>query len=156
MTSTIQVFSTTFHLIPPNKKEDERQCPSDPRVVMWPSRKIPEICQWLLLPGHLDQQEGGGGEGGEQEDGWRPPSSSSRRPPSSCHRLHWWQAGRSSHQKSPSSELMKKLRQLNIPFPIVAKKWEPRNPVPSRFSAQIRKVEARLGKLAKIRKVETN
>jgi len=39
---------------------------------------------------------------------------------------------------------------------IVAKKWEPRNPVPSRFSAQIRKVEARLGKLAKIRKVETN
>ena len=39
---------------------------------------------------------------------------------------------------------------------IVAKKWEPRNPVPSRFSGQIRKVEARLGKLAKIRKVETN
>ena len=38
---------------------------------------------------------------------------------------------------------------------IVAKKWEPRIPVPSRFSAQIRKVEARLGKLAKIRKVET-
>ena len=38
---------------------------------------------------------------------------------------------------------------------IVAKKWEPRNPVPSRFSGQIRKVEARLGKLAKIRKVET-
>ena len=39
---------------------------------------------------------------------------------------------------------------------IVGKKWEHRNPVPSRFSAQIRKVEARLGKLAKIRKVETN
>ena len=39
---------------------------------------------------------------------------------------------------------------------IVAKKWEPRNPVPGPFSAQIRKVEARLGKLAKIRKVETN
>ena len=39
---------------------------------------------------------------------------------------------------------------------IVAKKWEPGNLVPSRFSAQIRKVEARLGKLAKIRKVETN
>ena len=39
---------------------------------------------------------------------------------------------------------------------IVAKKWEPRNPVPSRFSGQIRKVEARLVKLAKIRKVETN
>ena len=38
---------------------------------------------------------------------------------------------------------------------IVAKKWEPRNPVPSRFSGQIR-IEARLGKLAKIRKVETN
>merc|ERR1712055_856837 len=37
---------------------------------------------------------------------------------------------------------------------IVAKKWEPGNLVPSRFSGQIRKVEARLGKLAKIRKVE--
>ena len=34
---------------------------------------------------------------------------------------------------------------------IVAKKWEPRNPVPGPFSAQKRKVEARLGKLAKIR-----
>ena len=39
---------------------------------------------------------------------------------------------------------------------IVAKKWEPGNLVPSRFSGQIRKVEARLGKLAKIRKVETD
>ena len=39
---------------------------------------------------------------------------------------------------------------------IVAKKWEPGNLVPSPFSGQIRKVEARLGKLAKIRKVETN
>ena len=39
---------------------------------------------------------------------------------------------------------------------IVGKKWEPENLVPSRFSGQIRKVEARLGKLAKIRKVETN
>ena len=39
---------------------------------------------------------------------------------------------------------------------IVAKKWEPGNLVPSRFSAQIRKVEARLGKLAKIRKIEIN
>ena len=44
----------------------------------------------------------------------------------------------------------------SIVLTIVAKKWEPRNPFPSRFSAQIRKVEARLGKLAKIRKVETN
>ena len=44
----------------------------------------------------------------------------------------------------------------NMPPGIVAKKWEPGNLVPSRFSAQIRKVEARLGKLAKIRKVETN
>ena len=37
---------------------------------------------------------------------------------------------------------------------IVAKKWDPGilDPVP--FSGQIRKVEARLGKLAKIRKVE--
>ena len=34
---------------------------------------------------------------------------------------------------------------------IVAEKWEP-----SRFSGQIRKVEARLGKLAKIRKVKTD
>ena len=39
---------------------------------------------------------------------------------------------------------------------IVGKKWEPGNLVPSRFLGQIRKVEARLGKLAKIRKVETN
>ena len=39
---------------------------------------------------------------------------------------------------------------------IVRKKWEPGNLVPSRFSGQIRKVEARLGKLAKIRKVETD
>ena len=38
----------------------------------------------------------------------------------------------------------------------VAKKWDPGNLDPSRFSGQIRKVEARLGKLAKIRKVETN
>ena len=38
----------------------------------------------------------------------------------------------------------------------VAKKWDPGILDPSRFSAQIRKVEARLGKLAKIRKVETN
>ena len=39
---------------------------------------------------------------------------------------------------------------------IVAKKWDPGILDPSRFSAQIRKVEARLGKLAKIRNVETN
>jgi len=37
---------------------------------------------------------------------------------------------------------------------IVAKKWDPGILDPSRFSGQIRKVEARLGKLAKIRKVE--
>ena len=36
------------------------------------------------------------------------------------------------------------------------KKWDPGILDTSRFSAQIRKVEARLGKLAKIRKVETN
>ena len=36
---------------------------------------------------------------------------------------------------------------------IVAKKWKPRNPVPGPFSAKIRKVEARLGKLRQIRKV---
>ena len=39
---------------------------------------------------------------------------------------------------------------------IVAKKWDPGILDPSRFLGQIRKVEARLGKLAKIRKVETN
>ena len=39
---------------------------------------------------------------------------------------------------------------------IVGKKWEPGNLVPSQFLGQIRKVEARLGKLAKIRKVETD
>ena len=38
----------------------------------------------------------------------------------------------------------------------VAKKCEPRNPVPGPFSAQIRKVEVRLGNLAKVRKVETD
>ena len=36
------------------------------------------------------------------------------------------------------------------------KKWEPGNLVPSRFPGQVRKVEAILGKLAKIRKIETN
>ena len=39
---------------------------------------------------------------------------------------------------------------------IVAKKLDPGILDPSRCSGQIRKVEARLGKLAKIRKVETN
>ena len=39
---------------------------------------------------------------------------------------------------------------------IVAKKWDPGILDPSRFSGKIRKVEARLGKLAKIRKVETD
>ena len=39
---------------------------------------------------------------------------------------------------------------------IVAKKWDPGILDPSRFWGQIRKVEARLGKLAKIRKVETD
>ena len=43
-----------------------------------------------------------------------------------------------------------------VVFGIVGKKWDPGILDPSRFSAQIRKVEARLGKLAKIRKVETN
>ena len=45
---------------------------------------------------------------------------------------------------------------LNVLGCIVGKKWDPGILDPSRFSAQIRKVEARLGKLAKIRKVETN
>ena len=39
---------------------------------------------------------------------------------------------------------------------IVAKKRDPGILDPELFLAQIRKVEARLGKLAKIRKVETN
>ena len=39
---------------------------------------------------------------------------------------------------------------------IVGKKWDPGILDPGRFSAQIRKVEARLGKLVKIRKVEAN
>ena len=47
-------------------------------------------------------------------------------------------------------------RFLDILHSIVAKKWDPGILDPSRFSAQIRKAEARLGKLAKIRKVETN
>ena len=38
---------------------------------------------------------------------------------------------------------------------IGGKKWDPGIQDPSRFSGRIRKVEARLGKLAKIRKVET-
>ena len=42
------------------------------------------------------------------------------------------------------------------PPTIVGKKWDPGTLDPGRFSAQIRKVEARLGKLANIRKVETN
>ena len=36
---------------------------------------------------------------------------------------------------------------------IVAKQWDPGILDPGRFSGQIRKVDARLGKLAKIRKV---
>ena len=39
---------------------------------------------------------------------------------------------------------------------IVAKKWDPGILDPGPLSGQIRKVEARLGKLAKIRKVETD
>ena len=39
-----------------------------------------------------------------------------------------------------------KENKITLLMGIVAKKWEPRNPVPSRFSGQIRKVEARSGK----------
>ena len=39
---------------------------------------------------------------------------------------------------------------------IVAKKWDPGILDSSQFSGQIRKVEARLGKLANIRKIETD
>ena len=51
---------------------------------------------------------------------------------------------------------MKFFHKTVTPPPIVAKKWDPGILDPRRFSGQIRKVEARLGKLAKIRKVETN
>ena len=43
-----------------------------------------------------------------------------------------------------------------VAVPIVAKKWDPGILDPGPFLGQIRKVEARLGKLAKIRKVETD
>ena len=43
-----------------------------------------------------------------------------------------------------------------VPTGIVAKKWDPGILDPGPFSGQIRKIEARLGKLAKIRKVETD
>ena len=43
-----------------------------------------------------------------------------------------------------------------VPTGIVAKKWDPGILDPGPFSGQIRKVEARLGKFAKIRKVETD
>ena len=45
---------------------------------------------------------------------------------------------------------------LKYPAGIVAKKRDPGILDPELFSGQIRKVEARLGKLAKIRKVETD
>ena len=48
------------------------------------------------------------------------------------------------------------MQQLSYVSVIVAKKWDPGILGPSCFLAQIGKVEARLGKLAKIRKVETN
>ena len=48
------------------------------------------------------------------------------------------------------------LHSLRVQPSIVAKKWDPGilDPVP--FSGQIRKVEATIGKLANIRKVETD
>ena len=45
---------------------------------------------------------------------------------------------------------------LNHPRYIVGKKWDPGILDPGPFSAQIMKVEARLGKLTKIREVETD
>ena len=45
---------------------------------------------------------------------------------------------------------------LPLPLYIVGKKRDPGILDPEHFLAQIRKVEARLGKLAKIRKVETD
>ena len=56
--------------------------------------------------------------------------------------------------RRPTKDKMEFLE--NYPECIVAKKWDPGILDPSRFSGQIRKVEARLGKLAKIRKVETD
>ena len=55
--------------------------------------------------------------------------------------------------RGQSLEIQKNIVQPNH---IVGKKWDPGILDPSRFSGQIKKVEARLGKLAKIRKVETN
>ena len=48
------------------------------------------------------------------------------------------------------------LTDSDVTLVIVGKKWDPGILDPSRFSGQIRKIEARLGKLAKIRKVETD
>ena len=54
--------------------------------------------------------------------------------------------------------MKKKNKQTNVTHAtiIVAKKRDPGILDPELFLAQIRKVEARLGKLAKIRKVETD
>ena len=54
------------------------------------------------------------------------------------------------------SEGMEIYETQDRPPPIVAKKRDPGILDPELFLAQIRKVEARLGKLAKIRKVETD
>ena len=52
-------------------------------------------------------------------------------------------------------KIRKKFGLLPNPPRIVGKKRDPGIQDPELFLAQIRKVEARLGKLAKIRKVET-
>ena len=85
-----------------------------------------------------------------------------------CHPLSWNFSSSSSHLPDslhPSSldslgYIISLSTEIPLSFPpqwgIVGKKCDPGILDPSRFSAQIRKVEARLGKLAKIRKVETN
>ena len=51
---------------------------------------------------------------------------------------------------------MGKVPKYSLGWTKVGKKWDPGILDPGPFSGQIRKVEARLGKLAKIRKVETD
>ena len=61
------------------------------------------------------------------------------------HHRHCEEQNNASSRPSQVAEGQQEICQHKLG--IVAKKWEPGNLVPSRFSGQIRKVEARLGKL---------